>query len=218
MEYIYVVISKTPSKFAKVIRKTMGVEYNHASLALDENLRQIYAFARYKNQIPVAAGLVKEHPSRFTLCKDEDVKIKIFKVPVSYMQYADICRSIIEIMNDREYQYNLFSALTYPVFRGFETYKAYTCVEFVMNMLLEAGIELHKPTWSYQPQELVELLHEYEIYTGRLLDYRDFVQDPNHEFFKREKRFLAWKVTIIVLATLLYRDLCGFCSNLFHYI
>ena len=51
-DYIYIVISRTPSKFAKLIRKTMGIEYNHASISLDEDLEEILVDAI-------------EHPSKY---------------------------------------------------------------------------------------------------------------------------------------------------------
>lgn len=212
--YIYVMISKTPSKFARVIRKAMHIEYNHASLALDENLDEIYAFARYKNRVPVVAGLVRENAGRFTLCQHDDVKIKIFKVPVTQTQFIHIRQVINQILMDGEYHYNLFSALTFPILKGFQTYKAYTCIEFVMNMLVEAGIELEKPTWSYHPEELVAILGEYESYSGKLLEYREFEQDSEQEFFEKSKRITAWKATIAVLAILLYRNVSGFCYNI----
>lgn len=212
--YIYVVISKTPSKFARVIRKTMHIEYNHASISLDDDLEEIYAFARYRNHAPVIAGLVKENASRFTLCQYEDVKIKIYKVPVSMEQFLHIRRIIEQILEDDEYHYNLFSALTFPIFRGFQTYKAYTCIEFVMNMLLEIGMDLEKPPCSYHPQEIVELLGEYEYYSGRLLDYREFEQDPELEFFEKPERIAAWKATVFIMCVLLYRNLSGLCASL----
>ena len=213
-DYIYIVISRTPSKFAKLIRKTMGIEYNHASISLDEDLEEIYAFARYQNHVPVVAGLVKENASRFTLCQYEDVKIKIYKVPVTEEQYLQSCQDIERIMQDEEYHYNLFSALTFPVFKGFETYKAYTCIEFVMNMLLEAGIELEKPTWSYHPEEIVNILGEYECYSGNLLEYREFEQDPESEFFEKPERIAAWKASAVIMGVLLYRNISGLCANL----
>lgn len=210
---IYIVISRTPSKFASVIRKAMKAEYNHASIALDEDLNQIYAFARYKKNIPAVAGLVLEHPSRFTLCKDDEVKIKIFKIPVTESEYDTIKNTIDKILVDKEYQYNLFSALTFPLSKGFETYKAYTCVEFVMNMLVIAGIKLDKPTWAYQPQELVEILEEYEVYTGRLLDYRNFEQNPEHEFFDDVKKRTIFKASAAVVGVLMYRYMTGVYRN-----
>lgn len=213
-KHIYIVVSRTPSKFAKAIRKTMKVEYNHASIALDEDLEEIYAFARFQNNIPVAGGLVKENASRFTLCQEEDVKIKIFKIPVSEEQYQGVQHIIEEILNDEAYMYNLFSALTYPVLRGFETYKAYTCIEFVMVMLLQIGLELDKPACSYQPQDLVEMLKDYEHYTGGLLEYREFEQDPNSEFFEKTSMCKYMKVSSYVMGLLMFRLAMGIYTNM----
>jgi hypothetical protein len=208
--YIYIMLSRTPSKFAKVIRKAMQIEYNHASISLDEDLEFLYAFGRYKNCVPVVAGLVKEHASRFTLCKESDVQIKIYKLPVTQEQYEHVSGIIDQILADDEYQYNLFSALTFPVLKGFSTYKAYTCIEFVMYLLAEVGLELEKPVCSYHPQELEEILAGYEYYSGNLLEYREFEQNPEHEFFEKSKRITAWKATAVVLSILIYRNISGF--------
>ena len=37
--YVYVVISKTATRFGHVLRRVGGVHYNHAAIALDEELK-----------------------------------------------------------------------------------------------------------------------------------------------------------------------------------
>lgn len=54
--YIYVVISKTATKFGYVLRKVGKVRYNHASVALDAELNEWYSFARKQYQTVLLGG------------------------------------------------------------------------------------------------------------------------------------------------------------------
>lgn len=200
---IYVVISKTHTKFGGAIRFVTHTKYNHASIALDDNLDELYSFARKKYDSPMDSGLVKENVSRFTLCKyDDDTPVKIFKIPVTNVQYEKIKHKIALIASDNEYKYNLFSALTYPLFKGVKTYKALTCIEFVMNMLAETDVVFDKPECSYHPQDLEVLLKKYEYYCGQLVEYRNFDQDVDADFFSKsgiyEKAYKSVSVIVIL--------------------
>ena len=125
---IYIVISKTCTNFGKTIRTVGRVRYNHASIALDEGLRELYSFGRQKHAALLTGKLVRENISRFTLDKVSNVDITVFKVPVTDEQYDDLTEFIRTVYEDREYLYNLFSVLTYPLTKGLSVYKAFTCI------------------------------------------------------------------------------------------
>jgi hypothetical protein len=62
---------------------------------------------------------------------------------VTRQQYLRGKSRILEIRHDGDgYLYNLFSVLLFPIMKGFETYKAYSCAEFVAHMLRTMDIEL----------------------------------------------------------------------------
>lgn len=168
---IYILISQTNTRFGKLIRKFGKIQYNHASIALDSELSEIYSFARQRHSLVLTGKLVKENISRFTLNRATNIDATIFEVPVTEEQYDEIKALIEEIYNDKEYLYNLFSVLTYPLTKGLSVYKAFTCNEFAMYVLKLLGHEVQKPLYQYKPDDLLEILGDKIYYQGNLLEY-----------------------------------------------
>lgn len=211
--YIYVMLSQTPTGFGRLIRKVMGYTYNHTSIAFDEEFRELYGMGRKVHNVPVNAGLVREYPERFTLNQCDNVPVLIYRIPVTKEQYDRGYARLHEIMEDEEgYLYNLYSALTYPLFRGFGTYKAYTCSEFVAHMLklMEVPVNMVKDTSYYTPNHMPELLEGFEVYyKGNLLDYVTDLSEHNPLYFQYPGHMSAGKDTICILGKLVYRR-CGY--------
>ncbi len=193
MKYIYVMISRTPTKFGSVIRKLGKIKYNHASVALDAELNEMYAFARLQHNTLLLAWLMPETIERFTLRKYKSIDVTIFGIPVTEEQYDKVRNTIDTIKNDPQYMYNYFSVISYPLFHGVETYKSYSCIEFVMHLLSDdLNISTTKPLCRYTPDDLLTLLSGYVHYQGDLIEYckanRKATQsDENSLIVKREE-------------------------------
>lgn len=166
---IYIMISQTHTNFAKVVRRFGNTRYNHAAISFDAEMKEIYAFARPQHNAVLNAHLVNENLYRYTLGKAECVNVVIFKIDISKEEYDRIKALVYNIKNDKDYIYNLLSVLSFPVFRGFSTYKAFSCIEFVMYILKEININIPKKLSKYKPDHLLELLKEYKWYEGDLL-------------------------------------------------
>jgi len=165
-KYIYVVISRTPTRFAYFIRKFGNLCYNHAAISLTADLSQIYAFARPQHNALLVARLVPESLERYTLRKNTPVPIVVFRLDVSDEQYNWVKDTINSIQNDPEYMYNLFSVIFYPFIKGFKTYKAFSCVEFVAYILNHLGYSLNKPRYRCTPDDLLAMLSDKIVYEG----------------------------------------------------
>lgn len=210
MRYIYILISTTPTKFGALIRKCGGVKYNHAAISLDENLTELYAFARKKHSALLSGHLVKEDLSRYTLNNKFSVDCCIYRINVSNVQYYRISNLVKDILNDKSYLYNLFSVLSFPIFNGFSTIKAFSCIEFVMFVLMHFT-NVHLPQKSpckFTPDELVNILSEYKFYKGDLKSY--VVEKNNNEIIYNSDYFEPFNMTdfregIYTLARLTYR-------------
>ncbi|HCW54269.1 MAG TPA: hypothetical protein DG753_11155, partial [Clostridium sp.] len=57
---IYIMLSQTNTGCSRILQFFTRAPYNHASIALDENLDFLYSFARQNLYIPLIAGFVKE--------------------------------------------------------------------------------------------------------------------------------------------------------------
>lgn len=181
MKYIYILISQTHTTFGGTVRRWGKIKYNHAAIALDKEMNQLYAFARPKHAAVMLGRLVQETVFRYTLGKHSCVNVMIFRLPVTDEQYAWLGDTIGRIKNSREYIYNLFSVLSTPLTGGFSTYKAFSCIEFVMFLLQGLGYPVDKPLHRYRPDDLIGLLADSVYYQGNLLEYKnDDTVDTNY--------------------------------------
>lgn len=170
-KHIYLMVSKTPTRFGVMLRKVGGIRYNHSAIAFDQELHELFSFARPQHNSLFTARVVLETLPRYTLKKETYVDVAILKIPVTNAQYTKAREIVNELYGDEEYLYNLFSVLTYPVTKGFATYQSYTCVEFVIHVLTKIGFEFDAPCYYYKPDDLYNIFKEYVYFEGNLLDY-----------------------------------------------
>ena len=170
MKDIYVMISRTDTGFAKLIRRFTGCYYNHAAIAFDSELRQLYSFARRARDLPLSACLTRENPLMYTLGQG-DAEIVLYRVPVTEERFITARRTVQMMLRDGGYIYNVLSVFTYPVTRGLPAYKAQTCSEFTAGILRVAGVPLDRPDCRYHPEDFTRLLAGHEIYRGSLTAY-----------------------------------------------
>ena len=170
MKDIFVIISRTHTKFGSIVRLFSNSQFNHAAIALDEKLLHWYSFARKKRVNVLSAGMVRENLARYVMYQGA-VNCKIFKIPVTEEQYEKISSYITSVYYDKEYIYNYPSILTYPVLKGIACYKTFTCVEFVSYLLEKIDIPICKERTKISPDELAHDLQLYLYYQGDLAQY-----------------------------------------------
>jgi len=181
--YIYIVLSRTETGFARALRNVGHLNYNHSAISLDRDLRELYSFARSEQYGWLTARLVHETTDRYLVNAKNDIPIRVYRIPVTQQQHDWVRRTILEIKEDPKYIYNLLSVLTYPLFGGFSTYKAFSCSEFVAYVLKNLGYTLCKPQSRYRPDDLQPLLEEYLCYDGKLLEYST-VRTTSDSYFR----------------------------------
>ncbi len=162
---IYIILSKTQTRFGRLIRLFGKQKYNHVSICLDDKFQEIYAFARPQYNAALLATLVKEDVDRYTMNRDVQVPIAVMEFPLTKEKYEDINGKITEILEDKHYYYNLFSVLSFPLIKGFHVYKTFTCVEFVAYLLEDMGY-FNRPCYQYTPDDFFELFSDRLIYSG----------------------------------------------------
>lgn len=166
--YIFLIISSTPTKFGRLIRTIENLKYNHSAISFDEDLSEVYAFARQKHSVLLTGKLVEENLSRYTLNKVNYIDSVIFKIPVTDKQYKKAKKIIQDVQYDKEYMYNFLSVLSYPVLGGLSVYKSFSCVEFVVFLLSQIGFNFSKPCCKYTPDDLYEIFKNHIIFEGNL--------------------------------------------------
>ncbi len=205
--FIYIVLSRTETRFARTLRRFGGLNYNHAAISFDPALEELYAFARTEQYGYLTARLIRETTDRYLINAQSGIPILVYKVPVTEEQWNWVRTTVDEILADPQYRYNLFSVLTYPIFRGFQTYKAFSCVEFVAYILEHLGYELGIPIYRCKPDDLQVLLAEYLCFDGNILEY---IPKPtiNNNYFRPVTIALV-SGTLMATAVILRRSIPG---------
>lgn len=210
-KYVYVILTKTLTVSGKVICKISRNDYSHASLALDKELNEIYSFARFHYQNPVVGGFVRENVETLSLGRDEEVTVKIFRIPVTVRQYRKLRQNVEYFKrNEKKYMYNLLALLLFPTGIQFPIRDSYICTEFVATILRESDIEKEKlKKGRLTPSEMIKAFRKYEYYNGSLQEYVATVQHEECEsrFLERENIFLVIGKSIKQIGKLLYRKI-----------
>lgn len=161
--YIYVVLVKALTGLGKFARITSKYEYTHIAVSLDKKFDEFYTFSRRKHYSPFDCGFMVETLDCYAFGKHKDIKLRIFKIPVSMENKAEIEKYIEKVSKDREYIFNFYSMMTMPILGGFRIYKSHNCMSFVSKIIeLTDAVNISKPYYKYNIKEIDELLTEYQ--------------------------------------------------------
>lgn len=171
--YLYIVISSTPYRMGKAIRRFTREPYNHVSISLDPELTQMYGFARRYFHTPFYGGFVRESTSRYRF-DGQAATIRLCRIPVTGQQYQQVKTRLETMYGEKErYLYNYFSALAALFRRRLRVQDSYTCIEFATEVLWELGLPVD-PEKYYSVGDLEALLRPYAVYTGAIPDTADY--------------------------------------------
>lgn len=160
--YIYVVLVKALTGLGKFARLTSKYEYTHIAVCLDEKLDKFYTFSRKKHYAPFDCGYMIETLDCYAFGKHKNVKLKVFKIPVSKENKNEIKKYIKKVSADSKYIFNFFSMITMSAIHGFKIYKAHNCMSFVSKIIeLTGTVKISKPYYKYNIKEMDELLTDY---------------------------------------------------------
>lgn len=166
---IYIVFSSTPYKIGSMIRAVTGESFNHVSIALDSDMKEMYSFARRYYRTPLYGGFVRESTSRYYI-SGRRARIQICRIPVTPGQYQMLAQRLHRMLGNREYYlYNHLSIFTIMLRKPIPLKGAYTCVEFCVECLHELGLPV-TPGKYYTIGMLQHILKDQVIYEGPLPD------------------------------------------------
>lgn len=193
MQKIYIVLTHTGTILSNIIKKYTKDEYSHISIALDEELEDIYSFGRIYPYIAFIGGLVKESLTSGTFKRFKNTTTAVYELEVTNEQY-EIIKTTIKVMfkHREEYKFNIKGLFCVAINKKIKKPKTFYCAEFVKYVLEKANInttylpEIIKPE-SFKKIENMEL-----IYTGKLKKYRSRIRQLNAP----QKQRITPKVTI----------------------
>ena len=171
--FIYVVLTDTGTLFTRLIKAYTRAPYNHASLALDNQLEEMFSFGRLKPNNPLRAGLVKEDVYSGVYSHFPATRCLVLKMKVSQEQKTELKHILYRYYAKREqYTYNLLGLLCIMMRIHYSSPNAYFCSEFVAGVLREAGISLWElPNSQITPHHFSQHPDLELVYEGMLCDY-----------------------------------------------
>ena len=170
---IYIVTSQTGTRFSRFLHLFNRAPYNHASIAMDGSLAELYSFGRQCLWLPIASGFVREKPGRGIYRRYQDTQCAVYRVPVTAEQYFCLGESIRRFEEEEwTYRYNFIGLLAIMAGIPFHRRHHFVCSQFVAYVLWESGIWCPKKDISLvRPQDLAALPGAQLVYQGRLNDY-----------------------------------------------
>ena len=172
MKNIYIVLTYTGTIISKMIKGYTKDEFCHSSIALDEDLNEMYSFGRLKPYTPLLAGFVQEYINKGTFRRFYNTQAKIFSMQITDEQYKKV-RDIIEEFkaNKSKYKFNMIGLCSAGFNIKIHPKNYFYCAEFVKYILDNAGIELGLPR-VVKPEHFKDVKELKEIYTGLLREYK----------------------------------------------
>lgn len=187
--YIYVLLSKTNTVVARLIRLYTKEPYSHVSIALDAELNELYSFARKQRFNPLNSGFIKEDLEKGVFGADKSTICCVYEVPVTEEQYQHMRKEITHFVdNEKNYGYNyagLFGAM-FGINRDDGIH--YMCSQFVTHVFNTGGVKLF-PTEKglVRPFDFHIRLKDKQIYDGKLCEYRDYLKAKTESDYKQKQ-------------------------------
>ncbi|HIY57527.1 MAG TPA: hypothetical protein H9829_04935 [Candidatus Tetragenococcus pullicola] len=170
MKNIYLILTDTGTVLSNCIKLYTKDDYNHASLALDPELHNVYSFGRKQLNNPFIGGFVKED---FNQEFFSSAKCQIYQITLDQEQLEIIYHHLIAFkLKQNELHYNFLGLLGIALKQNWHRSDAYFCSQFIAY-LLEQSTVMHfsKPCYLMTPTDLVQNLQTELVYEGLLANY-----------------------------------------------
>lgn len=170
---IYVVLTDTGTMFTRLIKRVTAAPYNHASLALDENLEEMFSFGRKKANNPWTGGFVEEDVYEGTYRHFPGTRCALLRLEVTRQQYEAV-QSVIRHYQENEdgYGYNLIGMFGVLMRLDISRERAYFCSQFVAEVMKQSRVYLwDRPSSVVTPHDFFQHPAFDVIYEGMLYDY-----------------------------------------------
>lgn len=174
LKNVYIVLTQTRTYPARAIRLYTHEPYAHASIAFDEDLDEMYSFARRGVFNPFNAGFIREHIDKGVFGRCSSTECCIYKLQITKEQYNDL-RAEIEVFNKNKnsYSYNYLGLLGAAFNIPIRSKQRYFCSQFVAYVLEQSGIYVFNKNYALvKPRDIRVNSNLETVYQGRLSEYR----------------------------------------------
>ena len=169
---VYVLLSDTGTILTRLIKSCTRKPYNHASIAFDVDLIEVYSFGRKTARNPFIGGFVREdiHSVIF-----RQADCAIYSLTVTNAEFQQMHQYIQEIASKKEnYRYNFIGLFGVLFKKPIKRKNAFFCSQFVATVLKESKvIDLEEKDLSLiKPSDLAYIANSQLIFEGGLYAYQ----------------------------------------------
>ncbi|WMT42759.1 hypothetical protein RE628_10945 [Paenibacillus sp. D2_2] len=188
---IYILLSNPRTIVTKMIGIYTKAPYNHASIAFDSELREMYSFGRKHPLIPLIGGFVKEDIYSGIF---ERATCAVYSCTVSETTYSKMRNFVRQFEENSElYSYNFLGILGVVLNMEFGGRNSYFCSQFVSAVFERAGLQLcNKSAALTTPDDLSACSMLELIFRGTLVTYRNNCYEcPDESALEASHLYLA---------------------------
>ena len=172
MKKIYLVLSYTGTVLSNIIKLYTKNEFSHVSIALDEELEELYSFGRLKPYNPFKGGFVHEGINIGTFKRFPKARAAVYSLTVSDMEYQEIEKNIKEFKEKKDlYTFNTVGLFLVAINKKIIRENSFYCAEFVRYILETSGVKLELPQ-IIQPEDFKKVENLKLVYKGYLRKYK----------------------------------------------
>lgn len=167
---IYLLLTDTNTLLTNLIKLYTRKPYNHASIAFNSELTEVYSFGRKMPRNPFIGGFVKEDV-RSDFFKH--ASCSLYSLRVTEEEWLKMHSYIREMEKEKEdYRYNFLGLFGFLLNRPFHRERAFFCSQFVASVLKEGiSMDRNQELSLIKPSDLPFLTNFQFVYEGSLGDY-----------------------------------------------
>jgi hypothetical protein len=171
MRNIYIVISQTGTLFSRLLALYTKDPYNHASIAFDSSLQEMYSFGRRRRYNMLDSGFIIESISGGLFIFFPQARCCVLEIPVTDAEYSAIRDEVDRFCrNHKKYKYNLLGVFTYIFGKSLAREDYYFCSQFVSYLLNKTSFWIRAPQFT-RPMDFMSIPNRRIIYEGKVADF-----------------------------------------------
>lgn len=174
MKKIYIILTYTGTILSQIIRNYTKDEFAHVSIALDEDLEQMYSFGRLNPYNPFIGGFVHEGIDIGTFKRFKRTRARIYSIEITDEKYDKLQKTIKYFESNKEkYKFNFTGLACVGINMRIMRKNKFYCAEFVKHVMKSAGIPgTNQLPELIKPEDFKQLPNLEVEYEGLLQKYK----------------------------------------------
>jgi hypothetical protein len=174
---IFILLTDTETIFTRLIKSYTKKPYNHASIAFDAELMEVYSFGRKSAKNPFIGGFVREDIDSVIF---RQADCALYSLNITAAEFQKMYQYIQEIASEKEkYRYNFIGLFGVLFQKPIKRKNAFFCSQFVASVLKESKvIDFEDEELSLvKPSDLTHLANFELVFEGGLNDYQGIIDE-----------------------------------------